>query len=398
MKYYPLTTNTLTYEDKLNAIKVIKSGNITRGKYNLQVEKYFSRKFSRYALLVNSGSSANLLALSLMVNRLGKYKLSKNDEVIIPTLCWSTSLYPILQMNLKPIFVDINLKDLNININQLKKKITPRTKAIMLVHALGNCTLMSEVKKLCAKKKITLIEDCCEALGSKFDNNYLGTFGKISTFSFYFSHHITSGEGGLILCKDKEDYKILLSLRAHGWSREIDQLGKNKNNKFDKLFNFINLGYNLRMTDIQAALLSDQSRKIDKFRQNRIYNYKLIVKYFKNSKILKKNLIFVENQNNSKISWFNFPIIIKNFNKTKRDNLCLKLNRLGIETRPIISGNFTQQKVIKSLLKEISNQKFPKADLISNSSFMIGISSNKTNKKIINKLCMDLEKTIIEFI
>jgi len=301
-------------------------------------------------------------------------------------------------MNLKPVFVDINLENLNIDIEKLKKKITSKTRAIMLVHALGNCTSMNEIKELCFNKKITLIEDCCEALGSKYNNKYLGTFGNISTFSFYFSHHITSGEGGLVLCKNKEDFKILLSLRAHGWSREVDQLNGNKNNKFDKLFNFVNLGFNLRLTDIQAALLSDQSKKIDQFRENRIFNYELIRKFFKNSKILSENLILIKKQDNSQISWFNFPIILKNFNKVKRDNLCLKLNKLGIETRPIISGNFTQQKVIKNLMKNISHKEFPKVDIVTNSGFMIGISSIKTNKKIIERLCKDLEKTIIKFI
>jgi CDP-4-dehydro-6-deoxyglucose reductase, E1 len=398
MKYYPLTTNTLSNLDKLNAIQVIKSGNITRGKYNLKVEKFFSKKYKRYALLVNSGSSANLLALSLIVNKLGKYNLSNNDEVIIPTLCWSTSLYPILQMNLKPVFVDIDLENLNIDIDKLKKKITPKTKAIMLVHALGNCTSMNKLKKLCSNKNITLIEDCCEALGSKYNNKYLGTFGNISTFSFYFSHHITSGEGGLVLCKNKEDYKILLSLRAHGWSREVDQLHGNKKNKFDKLFNFINLGYNLRLTDIQAALLSDQSKKIDQFRKNRIFNYELILKSFQNNKILNENLIFIKKQKNSQISWFSFPIILKNFNKIKRDNLCIKLNKVGIETRPIISGDFTKQKVIKSFLKDVSYEKFPKVDVVTNSGFMIGISSDKINKKVVERLCKDLERTIIKFI
>jgi len=398
MKYYPLTTNTLTTKDKNNAIKVIKSGNITRGKYNLDVERFFFKKFKRYALLVNSGSSANLLALSLMVNNLGKYKFTKNDEVIIPTLCWSTSLYPIIQMNLKPVFVDIDIKSLNVNIEQLKKKITPNTKAIMLVHALGNCPVMSEIKKICKKNKLTLIEDCCEALGSKYNNRYLGTFGKISTFSFYFSHHITSGEGGLILCKDRDDFKILLSLRSHGWSREIDQLSNKANNKFDRLFNFINLGYNLRLTDIQAALLSNQAKKIDNFRAHRIFNYELILKSFKNNKFLNENLLFVKNQKNTNISWFNFPIILKNFNKTKRDNLCKKLNELGIETRPIISGDFTKQKVIKNFLKNLERQKFPKANIVTNSGFMIGISSVKTNKKIIKRLCEDLENSIREII
>ena len=188
MNYYPLTTNTLTTSDKNNAIKVIKSGNITRGKYNKEVERFFSNKFNRYALLVNSGSSANLLALSLMINKLGKYNFTKNDEIIIPTLCWSTSLYPIIQMNLKPVFVDINKETLNISIQQLKRKITSKTKAIMLVHALGNCTEMNEIVKICKKNKIILIEDCCEALGSKYNNKYLGTF-----ILFFPSYNIWGG-------------------------------------------------------------------------------------------------------------------------------------------------------------------------------------------------------------
>ena len=398
MNYYPLTTNTLTTLDKNNAINVIKSGNITRGKYNIEVERFFSNKFNRYALLVNSGSSANLLALSLMINKLGKYNFTKSDEIIIPTLCWSTSLYPIIQMNLKPVFVDINTESLNISIQQLKRKITSKTKAIMLVHALGNCTEMDEIVKICQKNKIILIEDCCEALGSKYKNKYLGTFGKISTFSFYFSHHITSGEGGLVLCKNRDDYEILLSLRSHGWSREIDQLNNVTNNKFDRLFNFINLGYNLRLTDIQAALLSNQIKKIDNFRKNRIFNYERIQKILKQNKFLNEKIIFVNKQNNSKVSWFNFPILLKNFNAIKRDNLCKKLNALGIETRPIISGNFAKQKVVKNLLKGFKQQNFPKADIVTSSGFMIGISSFKTSKKTINRMCKDLESSIREII
>ena len=299
-------------------------------------------------------------------------------------------------MNLKPVFVDINSKSLNISIEELKSKITSKTKAIMLVHALGNCTEMHEIVKICKKNKIMLIEDCCEALGSKYNNKYLGTFGKISTFSFYFSHHITSGEGGLILCKNRDDYEILLSLRSHGWSREIDKLNNVTNNKFDRLFNFINLGYNLRLTDIQAALLSNQVKKIDNFRENRIFNFKGIQKSLKKNKFLNENIIFVNKQKNSQVSWFNFPILLKNFNAIKRDNLCKKLNALGIETRPIISGNFAKQKVVKNLLKGLKLHSFPEADIVTSSGFMIGISSFKTSKKTINRICKDLESSIRE--
>ena len=394
MNYFPLTTNTLSNEDKKLAIDVIKSGNITRGNYNKLVEQYFTKKFKRYALLVNSGSSANLLAFALLVNKKRKYNLKKDDEIIIPALCWSTSLFPIIQMGLKPVFVDVDIKTLNIDLKQLEKKITKKTKAVMLVHALANCTDISLLKKILKKYKLILIEDTCEALGSKYKNNYLGTHGELASFSFYFSHHITSGEGGLILCKSYQDYKILLSLRAHGWSREIDNLERKKSKRFNKLFNFINLGYNLRLTDIQAALLLNQVKKIDKFKVNRLYNYNLICKIFKKDKFLENHLIFIASQKNAEVSWFNFPIILKKFKNRKRDIVCEKLNELGVETRPIISGDFSKQKVIQDDFMDLSKLRFSNANKINNSGFMLGISSNKLEKKIVIRLANDIKKVI----
>ena len=188
---YPLIENPFSDDDIIKGIKVLKSKQLTLSKETKNFEKEFTVKLkSNYSLMVNSGSSANLLALQCLINPHRKNRLMKGDEIIIPTLCWSTSLWPIVQSNLKPVFVDIDLENLNIDIEKLKKKITTKTKAIMLVHALGNCTSMNKLKKLCSNKKITLIEDCCEALGSKYNNKYLGTFGNISTFSFYFSHHV----------------------------------------------------------------------------------------------------------------------------------------------------------------------------------------------------------------
>ena len=398
MMYYPLTTNTINKEDKNLAIGVIKSGNITRGYYNKSVEQYFSKKFNRFALLVNSGSSANLLAFSLLTNNKSSYNLNKGDEVIIPTLCWSTSLYPIIQTGLKPIFVDVDINTLNLDLEKLEKKITKKTKAIMLVHALGNCTNMSLLMKIVKKYNLVLIEDTCEALGSKFKNRYLGSYGSISSFSFYFSHHITSGEGGLILCKNYNDYKILLSLRAHGWSREIDNLERKKSKSFNKLFNFINLGYNLRLTDIQAALLFNQMKKIDKYRKNRLHNYNLIYKIFREDEFLNNNINFIKNYNQAEISWFNFPIILKNLKNKKRDIICEKLYKLGIETRPVISGDFSKQKIIKQKFKGLAISQFTNADKIHTSGFMLGISSKKIDAKIIIRLANDIKKVIKEII
>lgn len=171
--------------------------------------------------MVNSGSSANLLALQCLINPYRKKRLKYGDEVIIPALCWSTSLWPIVQSGLKPKFVDIDIKTLNIDLNDLEKKISKKTKAIMAVHVLGNSANMDKLMKIKNKHKLILIEDTCESLGSKFKKKFLGTFGEFSSFSFYSSHQISSGEGGMICCKSSEDYEIIKALRSHGWSRGL---------------------------------------------------------------------------------------------------------------------------------------------------------------------------------
>ena len=166
-------------------------------------EKQFAKKLGcKYALMTNSGSSANLLAVSAIINPLFKNKLKPGDEVLIPAVCWSTSLWPIIQNNLKPVFVDVELDTFNVSIKDLKKKITSKTKAFMCIHVLGTSANLSQIKKLTNKKNIILIEDTCESLGAKFNNKFLGTFGELGTFSFYYSHQITSGEGGMIVCNN----------------------------------------------------------------------------------------------------------------------------------------------------------------------------------------------------
>jgi CDP-6-deoxy-D-xylo-4-hexulose-3-dehydrase len=193
-KKYPLLSNAFTNEDINKGIKVIKSKNITMSKITLKFEKKFARKMGvKYALMTNSGSSANLLVISALINPLNKKKLNKNDEILIPAVCWSTTLWPIIQNNLKPVFVDVDLDTFNIDIKNLEKKISKKTKAIMLIHVLGTCSNMSKLMQIAKKNKLIVIEDTCESLGAKFNKKLLGTFGKFGTFSFYYSHQITSG-------------------------------------------------------------------------------------------------------------------------------------------------------------------------------------------------------------
>ena len=290
---YPLLQDPYRKKDLISAIKVIKTGHITIGAHTKKFESLFTKKIKvNRSLMVNSGSSANLLALQCIINPYRKKRLISGDQVLIPSVCWSTSLWPIVQSGLQPIFVDIDPNTLNIDLNDLKKKITKKTKALMLVHVLGNSTNMDELIKILKKKNIILIEDTCESLGSKFKQRYLGTFGDFSTFSFYSSHQISSGEGGMIACKSKEDYEILKALRSHGWSRGlIDEKKISKANKnLDSRFIFYNSGFNLRPTDIAAAIGMSQFKDMEKLKRLRNKNRDLLVKSLQKSYKISSNL------------------------------------------------------------------------------------------------------------
>ena len=391
---YPLTESVLEGADINAAIKVLRSKKITMGPKTRQVEAYFNDHIVKTnSLMVNSGSSANLLIFQCLINPMVK-KLKPGDEVLIPAICWSTSLWPIIQSGLKVKFVDIDLSTLNIDLNDLIKKITKRTKALMLVHALGNCTDMTKLMNICKKNKIILIEDTCESLGTKYKNKYLGTFGEFSSFSFYSSHQISSGEGGMICCKDKNDYNIIKSLRSHGWSRGTSYENKiYKKNKFlDKKFIFFNSGYNLRPTEISAAIGLSQFKKLDEFIKLRKINRKKIISAMNKSNHIKDKLDFFAENLNVNPSWFGIPIKIVN-NKIKKNILIKKLEKNGIETRPIISGNFAKQPAaIKYGLAK--NQKFPNTDDVYNKSFFIGLPTKHIKNNFIDKIILAFEKSL----
>ena len=200
--FYPLTKQNFSNSDMSEAQKILNNKKITMGTVTKKLENKFSSYIGQDSLMVNSGSSANLLIFQLLINPIVKL-LKSEDEVLISSICWSTSLWPIIQSNLKPVFVDIDCATLNISLNDLEKKITKKTKALMLVHALGNCSDMRKIRAFCKRNNLILIEDACEALGSEYKGKKLGTFGDFSSFSMYYSHHITSGEGGFISFKKK---------------------------------------------------------------------------------------------------------------------------------------------------------------------------------------------------
>ncbi len=392
--FYPLLENPYRRKDLNKAIDVIKTGKITIGKHTQSFEESFSKKIkTKFSLMVNSGSSANLLALQCLINPYRKKRLKKGDSVLIPTVCWSTSLWPIIQSGLKPVFVDIDPATLNINIKDLIRKINKKTKALMLVHVLGNSTNMNELIKIIKKKKIILIEDTCESLGSRYKNKFLGTYGEFSSFSFYSSHQISSGEGGMITCKNLEDYEILKSLRAHGWSRGLKNEKKisRKNKHLDPRFIFFNSGFNLRPTDIAAAIGLSQFRDMNNFISLRNKNRNIIVKSLKKSKIINNNFYFIEANKNVKPSWFGIPIYIKNKNNRKR--FIKNIEKRGIETRPIISGNFIRQPSVKKY-KLLKTEKFSNSDIVNNHGFFIGLPTKKINNIFVKKIVKAFEESI----
>ena len=384
---YELLENGFTNQDINIGKKVLTSKRITMASHTKNFEIDFAKKIgAKYALMVNSGSSANLLATFAAGNLMRKKRLKRGDEVLVPALCWSTSVWPLVQFGLKIKFVDIDINTLNINLTDLKKKITKKTKAIMLINVLGISADLFEISKIAQKKKLIIIEDNCESLGSTLKNKYLGTFGDFASFSFYYSHQITSGEGGMVVCKTKEDYDILFALRSHGWLGGTRFYKRNlklynsyakKNPNLDPRYIFINSGFNLRPTDIQGAIAHNQFKRLNKLKQQRNQNRNTIISYLKSSKLWKNQFKFIEVPKKINPSWMGLPILLDKKFVNKKQKFINFLDKMKIETRPIISGNFLNHPAAK--LYKLDNKKnvFENAQEIQNLGFLIGLHTKK---------------------
>ncbi len=392
--FYPLVKDPYRNKDIQAAIKVVKSHKLNAGNQTIKFQNMFKKKIKvNNAIMVNSGSSANLLALQCIINPYRNKRLKRGDEVLIPSLCWSTSLWPIIQSGLKPKFIDIDKSTLNLDLNDLESKISKKTKAILIVHVLGNTTNMDRLMKIKKKYNLILIEDTCESLGTKYGNKYLGTFGEISTFSFYASHQISSGEGGMVCCSSTEDAEIIKALRAHGWSRGLKNENKiaNQNKHLDRKFIFYNSGFNLRSTDIAASIGISQFKDLDKFITVRGKNrLKILKEVSKNKKINKKINIIKENEK-VKASWFGLPITLSR--SIDKKLFIKKIEKKGIETRPIISGNFLKQPALKKY-KLISKIKMKNADFVNNQGFFIGLPTKNISSNIVKKLVKVFEQSV----
>jgi CDP-4-dehydro-6-deoxyglucose reductase, E1 len=346
MKYkFPLAVSTWGKEEFIALRKVIKSKSFTMGKMVIKFENSFAKYVkSKYAIMVNSGSSANLIAIASLFYKKNN-PLQHNDEVIVPAISWSTTYYPLLQYGLRLRFVDVDLDTLNYDLKKLKQAITSKTKLLIAVNLLGNSNDFDKIKKIISKKNILLFEDNCESLGAKYNKKKTGTFGIIGTHSTFFSHHISTMEGGVVVTDNKELYHIMLSLRSHGWTRNLPKKNlvyrKKHLDSFQDSFRFILPGYNLRPLELEASVGIEQLKKLPSFIKNRRQNAKIFIKLFKNH----PNFIVQKEIGDS--SWFGFSLIIRPNSKITRKQLIKLLTFSGIEFRPIVAGDFTQNEVIK---------------------------------------------------
>ena len=380
---YPLLRNGLDKSDLEKGIQVIQSGHITMNKHTEIFEKKFAKKLkTKYAVMVNSGSSANLIATFASCNPMRKNKFKKGDHAIIQSLCWSTSLWPLVQAGLKVKFVDVNPLSLNVNVEDMISNVTLKTKVIVIINVLGLSCDILRLKNFCRKKKIILIEDNCESLGAKYNEKYLGTYGDFGTFSFFYSHPITSGEGGMIVCNDKEDYDILRSLRSHGWSRNKKTSKKYPN--LDPRYIFVNSGFNVRPLDIQAAIALNQFKKLDKFKKTRIENRKKIIDSLKKDLRWKNQFHFIEVPLKMKPSYMVFPIILNPKFKSKKKQFINEIEKRGLQTRPVISGSFVNQPATSLYKLNPKKIRFKGAEKIEKLGFVIGLHTTKISNIEIN--------------
>ncbi len=378
--------NAFSNEDINSAIKVLKSKNITMSSQTSKFEREFAKKIgANYAVMVNSGSSANLMALKLITNQYRNYSLKKGSEVLLPALCWPTSYWPIIQSGLVAKFVDIDLNTLSISTKSIEKSITSKTKAILIIHVLGIPAKIDDILKIAKKYNLLIIEDTCESLGSLYNSKFLGTFGDVGTFSFYYSHHMTTGEGGMVVCKNKEDYNILLALRSHGWSRHTAKK-LNLNIPFNKKFEFINEGFNLRPTDIQASIGISQLKYLKENNKNRVRNYELIKNTIIKNKKWNSQFIFFEPSKLSYACWFGLPLLINRKYKINVKKYFEYLDKESIEIRPIISGNFLKQPVFKKYKINQKYKSFKNTNIVDSRGFFIGIGQNKITKIYVLRL------------
>jgi CDP-4-dehydro-6-deoxyglucose reductase, E1 len=395
----PASGKVIGFLELQNMVESSLDGWLTTGRFNQQFEEKLSKFLGIKCLLtVNSGSSANLIAFSTLTSpKLKDKAIQKGDEVISVAAGFPTTVNPIVQCGAIPVFVDVKIPTYNIDENLVESAITNKTKAIMLAHTLGNPFNVKKIKEICNNYNLWLVEDSCDALGSKFENQIVGTFGDLATLSFYPAHHITMGEGGAIFTNSKKLERIAESYRDWGRDCYCEPGKDNTCNKrfdwklgdlpygYDHKYTYSHLGYNMKITDMQAACGLAQLDSLNKFISKRKTNFNFL---YKNLKSLEEFLILPEPEKNSEPSWFGFPLTLKKNNQYNRRDLIQYLNDSKIGTRLLFSGNLTKQPYMKNINFRVHGD-LKNTDFIMENTFWIGLYPGLSEKHLeysINKI------------
>lgn len=338
---------TFSAQEIIAAVDVLLSTRVTMGPIVRKFEDTFAATHGiARAVSNNSGSSANLLAVAALANVATAGGWRPGDEVIVPALCWSTTVWPLIQHNLVPVIVDIDPSTLNVDPNEVERAVGPRTRGLMPVHVYGNPCDMHALQDVCRRRGLHMLEDCCEALGATYDGKAVGSFGRAGTFSFYFSHHITTLEGGVCVTGEVGLAESMRVLRAHGWTRELENrepyLAASPD--IDPRFLFVNLGYNLRMTELQGAMGLVQLPKLGGFVEARRLNTH---SWQNDMARWAEVLAFQSETPNARSSCFGFPLVVKDGAPFAVRDITAFLQRANIETRAIIAGNIAVQPGLK---------------------------------------------------
>lgn len=368
---YALASSTWD-SSEINAIqRVIASGKYSMGSEVLEYERNFAKYTgSKYAVMVSSGSAANLIMIASMFYTSDPSKrLNRGDEIIVPAVSWSTTYFPLQQYGLKVKFVDIDRDTLNIDLEKLESAISEKTKAILAVNLLGNPNDFKKIRDLVKNSNITLLEDNCESLGATYAGQKAGTFGIMGTYSSFFSHHISTMEGGSVVTDDEELYHILLTIRAHGWTRNLPSenlvTGKKSSDLFEESFKFVLPGYNVRPLEMSGAIGIEQLKKLPKFIEQRRQNANYFIKTLSplTSITIQKEI--------GLSSWFGFSMVLDSDCPITRQDLIKVFEAKNIECRPIVTGNFLKNiKVLSYFDYEVCGTLEAAEDIDSNGLFV----------------------------
>lgn len=382
---YSLSNDTWGKEEYAALERVIASKRYTMGENVAEAEKLAAEIFgTKYAIMVSSGSTANLLAIAAMVY---SGKLQQGDEVLVPAVSWSTTYFPLQQMGLKIRLVDIDPETLNMDIDKAEAARTDETKAVFAVNLLGNPNDFTSLCEFCSRHGLILMEDNCESMGASYEGKQAGTFGVFGTYSTFFSHHLCTMEGGFVVTNDEKLYHYMLSIRAHGWTRNLPEnstLHSKNENPFYESFCFVVPGFNVRPLEMEGALAVEQLKKLRGFVVQRREN----AQYFR--KQIKKDTRFYVQKEIGESSWFGFALVLAKPDTEKRDRIVSHLCKNGIETRPIVAGNFARQPVFSQLHATISGD-LSAANYIHDNGFFVGNHSIEMAEQI-DYFCHVLEQ------